>query len=135
MKKIRLWDGEIPQWKEEYGQEQPSITPYLIDTDEPLPVVVVCPGGGYEMRAPHEGAPVAKFFNECGFQAFVLNYRVKPYMQPAALLDLQRAIKYIRTYAEEFQILPDKVAVPWFFGRRTFGRQLFGNGKFNVGWR
>lgn len=44
----------------------------------PLAAVVVCPGGGYARRAPHEGEPVARWLNSLGLHAFVLDYRVAP---------------------------------------------------------
>lgn len=28
----------------------------------PVPAVIVCPGGGYHFRAPHEAGPFAEFF-------------------------------------------------------------------------
>src|SRR5438046_2083487 len=39
--------------------------------------VVICPGGGYAvLAAGHEGAEVAKAFNDAGVTAFVLRYRL-----------------------------------------------------------
>ena len=40
------------------------------------PAVVVCPGGGYQKCAPHEGDPVALQYLAEGYNAFVLYYTV-----------------------------------------------------------
>ena len=42
-----------------------------------------------------------KFFNENGYNAYVLQRRVNPYAPVDQVLDLGRAIRYIRYYAEE----------------------------------
>ena len=57
---------------------------------------VVAPGGGYGFLAPHEGMAVAAWLASHGVTAFVLRYRLLPYQYPAPLLDMQRAVRYIR---------------------------------------
>lgn len=105
---VKLWENEIPYLVE--GAETPNLLhTYLIQTDEPLPCVVVIPGGGYHGRAPLEGEPIARRFNECGFQAVVVDYRVAPNRFPAGLADVQRAIKQVRQHAGEWGIDPDRV--------------------------
>jgi hypothetical protein len=92
---ITLWDKEIPYLNAE--AETPNyMTTYLLDTDKPLPCIVVYPGGGYRIRAPHEGGPIAEFFNRRGFHAVVVEYRVAPNRDPAPLADAQRAVKLVR---------------------------------------
>ena len=59
--------------------------------------VIVAPGGGYRFMAPHEGYTIAAWFAEHGVTAFVLRYRLQPWYQfPAPLLDMQRAVRYVR---------------------------------------
>ena len=36
---------------------KPSIELFRVGSDKPTGLVVVCPGGGYGMKAAHEGAP------------------------------------------------------------------------------
>ena len=74
-----------------------ELTPYLVE-DKNAPVVVVCPGGGYKMVAAFiEGHPVAKFFQEQGYNAFVLRYRVKQKAHyPHPLDDIAHALKDIQ---------------------------------------
>ena len=77
----------------------------------PLGLVVVLPGGGYSHRAFHEGDPIAQRFNELGFHAVTVQYRVKPYTYPAGLNDVARAIRIIRANAEKWKVDPNKIAV------------------------
>ncbi len=108
---IKLWENGAPLFDETIGQEEPSITPYLIESDKPVGCVIVFPGGAYLGRAGHEGEPIAKMLNDAGFHAFVLNYRVAPYHYPVMLYDEQRAIRYVRYHAKEFNIDPEKIGV------------------------
>ena len=59
MDKIYLWENETPYFDEGIGQERPSITPFLVDDGAVHGAMIVAPGGGYTMKAEHEGAPVA----------------------------------------------------------------------------
>ena len=87
--------------------------PYL----EPYPVpgasgaVIVCPGGGYARRAPHEGEPVARWLNSAGISAFVLHYRVAPDRHPAPLSDAKRAMRLVRSRAAEWGFRPDRIGI------------------------
>ncbi len=108
---IPLWEKEAPFFDIKIGQEAPSLTSFRLGSSARRGAVIVLPGGGYQMRAEHEGRPVAKLFNNAGFHAFVLNYRFAPYRHPAALLDIQRSIRLLRSRAEELCIIPDKIFV------------------------
>lgn len=56
-------------------------------------VVIVCPGGGYQILAVnHEGTEIAQWLNALGYTAYVLRYRV-PDNREGALQDVQRAIR------------------------------------------
>ncbi len=108
---FKLWENGAPLFDESIGQDEPSLTPYFIESDKPVGCVIVFPGGAYMCRADHEGEPIAKMLNAAGFNAFVLNYRVAPYHYPVMLYDEQRAIRYVRHHAKEFNINPDKIGV------------------------
>ena len=59
-------------------------------------VVIVCPGGGYQILAVnHEGTEIAQWLNALGYTAYVLRYRV-PDNREGALQDVQRAIRISR---------------------------------------
>lgn len=98
------------------GNAEDFFAPYmdtflLSATKDPLGLVVVLPGGGYSHRAFHEGDPIAQRFNELGFHAVVVQYRVKPYCYPAGLNDVARAIRIIRQNAAAWAVDPGKIAV------------------------
>ena len=108
--KMMLWsDRRIAPGEEE--SFQPYMTPYLLPGDQVRGCVIVLPGGGYRVRADHEGGPVAERFNALGFHAFVVEYRVAPYVYPAPQEDALRAIKIVRAHAAEWKINPSKIAI------------------------
>jgi acetyl esterase/lipase len=84
---------------------------YPAPGERPRGAVIVCPGGGYQGLADHEGEPIARWLNNAGISAFVLRYRVAPHRHPAPLDDITRAVRLARAKAAEFQIKPDKIGV------------------------
>lgn len=108
---INLWEENIPGFEVEYEQKAPNITPYIIDTKKKHGAVIVCPGGGYYMKADHEGEPIALWLNTIGISAFVLDYRVYPYHHPYPMFDVLRAIRFVRFHAEKWNIDPDKIGI------------------------
>jgi len=108
---LNLWENEIEGFDEKIGQNKPNLTPYLIEKDTLTPAIVVCPGGGYTHKAAHEGEPIAKWLNTIGINAFVLDYRVEPYMHPYPMFDAQRAIRYVRYNSKEFNIDPNRIGI------------------------
>ncbi|MDD3243506.1 MAG: alpha/beta hydrolase [Eubacteriales bacterium] len=106
-----LWEeGKTPGYCAQYGQDSSFLTPFLLP-GQGNPAIVIFPGGGYEIKAEYEGLDIARRFNDLGFSAFVVDYRVKPYGFPAAQLDGQRAVRYVRAHAARFGIRRDQVAV------------------------
>lgn len=91
---IDLWPERAPYSEQSPGQAQPSLTAY--PADGAPAAVVVCPGGGYAMKADHEGGPVAEMLNRGGIAAYVLDYRVHPCHYLAPLADAARAIRTVR---------------------------------------
>lgn len=89
---------------------QPMMEAYLLPDDgKDHPAIVIYPGGGYAMRAPHEGVDIAERFNRFGFQSFVVQYRVAPYRFPAPQQDAFRGIKLVRANAERWHVLTSQV--------------------------
>lgn len=107
---MKLWNATIPYYNPDADTPN-TLTPYLIDTDEPRPCVIVMPGGAYGGRAYHEGEPVAQFFNSKGIHAAVLDYRVTPNYHPAPLADAQRAIRTVRANAKAWNVDPNRIVV------------------------
>jgi acetyl esterase/lipase len=94
--------------------DKPKITVYRAAADKATGgAVVVCPGGGYQVvAADHEGKQVAEWLNSLGVSAFVLQYRLGPrYHHPAPLQDAQRAIRLIRSRAQQWGVDPKRVGV------------------------
>lgn len=82
--------------------------------------IVVCPGGGYEGLAyDWEGTDIAKWLNSKGIAAFVLKYRLPNSASVqegrlAPLQDAQRAIRLVRSHAEEWNVETDQVGIMGF---------------------
>ena len=77
-------------------------------------MVIVFPGGGYEILGSYEAEPVAERFVQLGFHAAVCRYRVAPVTYPVPLDDARNAVKYTREHAGELNVKPDKIAVMGF---------------------
>lgn len=96
---IPLWPGKAPFSDECGAQAQPSLAPFPVEGARG--VVVVCPGGGYTIKAHHEGEPIARMLNAAGVAAYVLDYRVTPCPPEAPLSDALRAIRLVRSLGYE----------------------------------
>lgn len=107
---MELWNKEIPYYNNEIDFV-PQITAYPSTSEG---AVIIFPGGGYEVRAPHEGPTIAKWFNSIGITAFVVDYRVSPYKHPAPLSDAMRAVRTVRSNASKYGISKNKIAVMGF---------------------
>ena len=90
---MELWNGHIPYYDSKV-KFIPYLTPYIVEGAKTA--IVVCPGGGYEIRAEHEGREYAEWLNAIGISAIVLEYRVAPYKAQAPGADVQRAIRVVR---------------------------------------
>ncbi|HCU38095.1 MAG TPA: alpha/beta hydrolase [Armatimonadetes bacterium] len=108
---IPLWSGETPGISTAEPPFQPTITPYVLNGATPGGCVIVCPGGAYVGRAPHEGEPIALALNDRGIAACVCDYRVAPYRHPYPLLDAQRAIRWVRANAAQLNVDPAAVGI------------------------
>ena len=97
-------------------QDPPSFRPYMnyFPVAEGTTVkgaVLVCAGGAFQFRSDQmEGTPVAQWFSRHGYQAFVVNYRVRPYTMEEGSLDLARAIRFVRRHAADYGINPNDIA-------------------------
>lgn len=93
----------------------PRIGLFMVESNEPRPCIVVCPGGGYGLLSMEkEGYEIAHFFNKLGLHAVVLTYRLLEYGYPAPLIDTTRAIRYLRANAEDYGIQADRIGIMGF---------------------
>ena len=101
-------------------QDPPSFRPYMnyFPVAEGITVkgaVLVCAGGAFQFRSDQmEGTPVAQWFARHGYQAFVVNYRVRPYTMEEGSLDLARAVRFVRQHATDYGINPNNIATVGF---------------------
>ncbi len=119
MERIKIWDNNIPLFDENIKNEENkfagTITPFLINDNEAKKrsCIIICEGGSYA-RHSYTCEEEAKWFNSLGINCFIVNYRVYPYKHPVPLIDVKRAIRYVRYNAEKFNINPEKIGIVGF---------------------
>lgn len=96
--------------------DNPTLTTYLIDASDSFlindrPMVVICPGGGYNHVSDREGEMIALQFAAMGFHTAVLRYSVAPAVYPAQLLELTKAMVLIRQNAKQWHIQENKIFI------------------------
>lgn len=85
----------------------------MLDVDVFLtrPLVLICPGGGYEFTFDRKAEAVAVQYIARGFHACVLR---DPAKFPQSLYELAWSVAYLRKLAAEYGIKPDKIIVAGF---------------------
>jgi acetyl esterase/lipase len=113
---VPLWENGAPGALGDTDADKPTITIYRASRNPVGTAVIVAPGGGYSALAmDHEGHQVASWFNAMGISAFVLKYRLGPrYHHPIELGDAQRAIRFVRSRAQEFGVPTDRIGMMGF---------------------
>jgi acetyl esterase/lipase len=116
--------NEAPVAKDYYIRNihNPTITAYLPPKDKATgAAVVICPGGGHSLLVFNaEGADPGRYLSSIGVAAFALKYRLgreqgSPYsIQKHAREDGQRAMRLVRSRAEEWNIDPKRVGIMGF---------------------
>jgi acetyl esterase/lipase len=112
-----LWPDGAPGKVGDEDQDTPTLTIYLPAKPQATGVgIVICPGGGYRgLAMDHEGHQVARWLTSRGIAAFIVKYRLGPrYHHPAMLQDVLRAIRVVRSRADEFDIDPQRLGVMGF---------------------
>jgi acetyl esterase/lipase len=133
---IMLWPDGVPEprvpadppEKVEVGKDGISrrsnvSNPRLVVFDLPReaaaqqrPAVIVVPGGGFGILADeHEGADACRWFNDRGFVAFLLLYRVPTGKleapNAAPVMDAQKAVHEVRLRAADFAVDPKRIVL------------------------
>lgn len=129
-----------------YNISKPTLVEYLPPSSTALgTAVIVAPGGGYRtIGIDHEAADIAKWLNSKGITAFVLRYRLlhcetddpisevralegnrkkldsinAPVMN-LAIADGLKAVEYVRTHANEYNISPQRIGMLGFSAGAT----------------
>lgn len=111
---IRLWPDAAPGSLGAVEKDVPTLTVTLPDSGKSTgAAIVICPGGGYEHLARHEGEDYAQFLAMHGVTGFVLKYRLGSdgYRYPAMFEDAQRALRVVRSRAATWHINRDKIGI------------------------
>jgi acetyl esterase/lipase len=112
----RLWPASAPRAIGDTFDDIPKLYCYPAPGPGPHAAVIVLPGGGYQhLVTEKEGAVEARWLNAHGLSAYILLYRLSPrYLFPAPMLDGQRAVRFVRAHAAEWNLRPDAIGV-WGF--------------------
>ena len=97
-----------------YNVTQPTLRIYLPPKNKATgTAIIICPGGGFRYLAIDKGGyEIAEWLNTLGVAGFVLKYRtIPPFEQPIPLQDAQRAIRMVRSRAEEWNLDPHKIII------------------------
>lgn len=78
------------------------------------PVIIICPGGGYQMTSDREAEAEALRFMAMGYHTAVLRYSVAPAVFPQAICQLARAVSILRERKDEWLIDENKIIVMGF---------------------
>lgn len=101
------------------------------------PTIIICAGGGYmAVCSAAEGYPVAARFNEMGYNAFVVTYRVfGGKVMLKALEDLAASVRFILDRKEQFGLEDDYVLCGFSAGANlisVFGTENHGYASFGL---
>ncbi len=113
---VVLWpDGAPGAHGAEVG-DVPKLYCYPAPGPGPHTAVVVLPGGGYtHVVMEKEGGVEARWLNEHGISAYVLQYRLSPaYHYPAPMQDGERAVRLVRSHAKEWGLKQEAIGI-WGF--------------------
>ena len=110
---IPLWEeGKVPLATGDGPLDKPFLTVFAPPEGKRNGTsMVIAPGGGNIMLMyGAEGVDIAERFNEWGVTCFVLTYRLMPkYNANARQLDAKRAIRLVRSHAEDWKLDPHKI--------------------------
>jgi acetyl esterase/lipase len=111
---LRLWTGAAPGALGTNDTDVPTLTPFWPDAATATGAsMIVCPGGGYQVLAPHEGEAYAKWLNSLGIAAFVLKYRLikNGYKVPVIYQDAARAVRLVRANAGDWKLDGKRIGI------------------------
>ena len=109
---LDLWPEGAPAARGSTREDRPWLEVYAPQNlSANAPAILICPGGGYAMRAEHEAAPIAWWLNTLGIIGVVVHYRVKPYQHPQPINDLSQAMRLTKRHAAEWNIDTTRIGV------------------------
>ena len=78
------------------------------------PLVIICPGGGYDHHSPREGEAIAIKMLELGYNAVVLRYSLAPFVYPTQIYEAAYTVKWVRDNAKEWDVNPERIILAGF---------------------
>ncbi|MCD8022669.1 MAG: alpha/beta hydrolase [Lachnospiraceae bacterium] len=110
---------EVRNIKNKDSLDYAALYLYLLDDSPEIairqrPIIVICPGGGYEFLSDREAEIIAMQYLAMGYHAAVLRYSVAPAVYPTALLELGASVATIREHAADWHVDPNKIVVSGF---------------------
>ena len=82
---------------------RPTVTSVPAVGDTVRGAVLLCAGGAFAVRGDSSDCyPTATQLSALGYHCFVVDYRVRPYTQAEAGMDLARAIRFVRAHADDY---------------------------------
>lgn len=121
---VELWPEGVPDLKADAGPEKedngrfsnihhPSLVIYAPPAEKANGTAIIyAAGGGYvRVAVGANGGEITRWLNGLGVTVFVLKYRHADYGHPAPLRDALRAVRTIRTRAEEFGVKADRIGM------------------------
>ena len=115
--RVALWPDGAPEGKGSGPEDTPSVAIHFPAAENATgTAIIVNPGGGYRgLASYHEGTQIARWLNQVGITAMILRYRLMPrYHTSAALLDAQRAVRFVRHHAERIGISTSRIGMMGF---------------------
>jgi acetyl esterase/lipase len=123
---IPLWpEGKVPLADGNGPLDSPFLTVFMPPEGKRNGgSVIIAPGGSNIMLMyGGEGIEIAERFNDWGFAAFVLTYRLEPrYKEDARIADGKRAIQLIRSRAAEWKLDQNRVGFAGFSAGSSMAR-------------
>jgi acetyl esterase/lipase len=125
---IPLWgEGKVPLAEGTGPLDSPFLTVFMPPEGKRNGgSVVIAPGGSNIMLMYGcEGIEIAERFNDWGFAAFVLTYRMSPkYNEAARIADGKRAMQVVRSRAAEWKLDPAKIGFAGFSAGSSMARSV-----------
>lgn len=112
-----LWPDGAPGAKGQAEGDKPTLTIYVPPQEKATgAAIVICPGGGYgALATDHEGLQIGQWLNSFGVAGFMVKYRHSRtgagYGHPAPLQDAQRAVRIVRSRAQEWGVDPNRIGI------------------------
>ncbi len=110
--RINLWNNKAPGANGTGTADVPWIEIYKPNASVANgSAILVVPGGAYGMVVMSEAQAARNYWLPKGFVVVVLSYRVAPYKYPIPMWDVKRAMRLVRSKAEEWNVDQKRIGV------------------------